>query len=707
MQFQDGASVSKISLLSDFSALRLTGLPTGSSAASVVVLLAELGRIVPETCVRIVRGDTADQVAADVLVEEPGFAKAVCREAIPLGSLAGIHARQVTPSLSVGTNARRVERRKIQCSWFKPCKRARLTYATQQNATTVYSKFERQIYMLCGSKVRCTRPSCQAGGGPFSRQQWTIMLTDLPAAVTRTEIESVFVAVTERPERIEVSPATYEADGEEACASVLSLLAGIGPIEWSQANTLLEGKRAKAVARFCDESDALQAEKDLDNSPLPFCPGMKLNVQLLSTAKFKVRTNVFKIVGDQVRVASDGWTKQGVQLKVYPPADPTSLYRVVKVEGPKIEEVGAAKEDLQRILDGEKLLDDDGTPLWSVSLRGNNPLFTQLKHLGSLNGLIITRDVRRKEIRAIGPAKKVSIVKGALVERLRLHSSSENTIPLEPDAFRWACRGGFQSILRALGPGAATFDVTTKVIITNGTERAYTTASRMIKQLAVLETAGNSTDDGCPVCFTEVDSPVRISCGHVYCAECFEAMCAHAGTGDAPFELACLGKEGKCKEIVTLMELQENLTSAAFEDILEASFGSYIQCHPQRFGYCETPGCTTVYRKNVEPRLHVCTICFARTCTTCHAQHEGESCAEYRDKITGAYEATEKLKRELGIKDCPECKTSIEKTEGCNHMQCKACKAHICWCCMACFPSGDACYQHLSSEHGGAFEFNL
>ena len=46
-------------------------------------------------------------------------------------------------------------------------------------------------------------------------------------------------------------------DGELASATVMSLLSQAGPIEWSQANTQLEGKRAKAFAFSLITSDVL------------------------------------------------------------------------------------------------------------------------------------------------------------------------------------------------------------------------------------------------------------------------------------------------------------------------------------------------------------------------------------------------------------------------------------------------------------------
>jgi len=55
-----------------------------------------------------------------------------------------------------------------------------------------------------------------------------------------------------------------------------------------------------------------------------------------------------------------------------------------------------------------------------------------------------------------------------------------------------------------------------------------------------------------------------------------------------------------------------------------------------------------------------------------------------------------------GVKKCPSCQVWLEKTEGCNHMECR-CGAHICWKCMGVFPANEI-YRHLGEVHGGAFD---
>jgi hypothetical protein len=696
--------VSKISLPTDFSAARITGLPGGTSPGYVSTLCSGVGIEIPPGCVRVF-GAGVLQNSADIRLEDPTFAKLLCAKIDARNKLepllSQLQASQIPVSLSPGSNACRVECRKIQCSWYKPSKTAWLNFGSEDIAKRVFNKFTSKRYRILGQTIPCNAPT-KSGGGRRNHHAWTLILTGLPIATMERDILATIHSPQDIPRNIELGKPSYDVDGELASATVMSLLSQVGPIEWSQANTELEGKRAKAIARFYEESDAREAARKLHNQPLSFGTNMKLTVQLLSTAKFKVAVTIFSAVKTRIHTASEVWIKQHLTFKVYPSPDPGYQYRVLKIEGLVAKDVATAKETMNEILDGITIM-SHGKPLWAASLNLNGNAFQKLKKIQQDHGVIVIRNRSKKELKLYGSPEKCEGVESAIVRMISAESSTNYAINLNPECFQWACSGGFQTIVRVLGDNVATFDTvsTPKRILIEGSEKEFEAALKIVKKREFQLVTEASTDKDCSVCWTQAENPVFTKCSHVYCIECFENLCTDAGSGEKYFSIKCLGEMGKCQVVFGLEELQDNLSSKVFEDILETSFASYIQRHPQMFRYCPKPDCGMIYRANSTMKFNTCAKCLTVTCTFCHAPHEGKTCAEYKDEVSGGYQATQKLKKELGIKDCPKCMTPLEKIEGCNHMTCGGCGTHICWICLEVFSEAGPCYKHMGAKHGG------
>jgi hypothetical protein len=707
--FQGGAQVFKVSLPADFSAARISGLPDTASQESVCLLLSRVDINITPDCIRISRQTGSTQICADIKVEDPAFVKTLCTKFAVKERLGPELSRiEVTPlpgSISTGTNASRVECKKVQCSWFKPSRTVWLNYGNEDIAQQVFNKFTSKQYKIQSKAVHCNAPT----GGGIARGRgwrnplaWTVMLTDLPVNTTEQNIRDALRAPSDSPRNIELGDPSYDADGELASASVMSLLGQFGPIEWSQANTELEGKRAKAVARFYEEMDAREAARSLDGKPLNFCKSMKLTVQLVSTAKFKVATNIFGAVQANIRAVSQTWKEQHLNFKIYPSAGLGQQYRVLKIEGQLAKDVAGAKVIMDKILDGITVK-RNGQPVWTPSLSNNGSAFQKLKKIQEEHGVIVIRNKRKSELRLFGPPEKCSRVELAIAAMVDSESSSARSISLKPEDFQWACSGGFKMIVGAIGEHVAMFDIisTPKRILIEGSEKEYETALRMVKNRMLESKTRKIGTEDCSVCWTQAENPVFTKCGHVYCMECFEGLCTAASSTGKDFSIICQGDMGKCQVVFGLEELQEILSSKAFEEVLEASFASHIQRNPATYSYCPKPDCGMIYRITDTMQVNTCSKCLTVICTYCRASHEGKTCADYKDEISGAYEATKKLKKEMGIKDCPSCGIGMEKTEGCNHMTCGGCGAHVCWVCLEVFKTSGPCYDHMTVKHGG------
>lgn len=392
----------------------------------------------------------------------------------------------------------------------------------------------------------------------------------------------------------------------------------------------------------------------------------------------------------------------------------------MKVEGDDVKDVANARRILEEISNGV-VIEDGGKVVWSSGLNSTGGVYKKLKSIEKDLCVVIARDKSKHQLRFHGPSEKLELAIRRITDILREEESFPGyEIDLNPHQFSWAIKGGFKSIEQALGNNVPVFNVVSRSIIINGTQQQWETAvavmdgkSSIIEVGSPSDSATTGSGEDCPICFCEADTPIQTSCKHTYCLECLEGYCRSAPSSttskNTNFSIKCQGGGGTCTTIFTLQELKGHVSSSAFDDLLKSSFEAHVQRHPDTFRYCPTPDCGHVYRctptgttaNSMGAATHTCPNRLERLCTSCHARHGDHTCAEYKDIASGGRAALEKLKRELDIRDCPKCTTPIEKTEGCNHMTCAGCRAHICWVCMEVFVSSDPCYGHMNEVHGG------
>ncbi len=722
VQFGEGASVVKTSLPSDFSAVRISMLPPDSDKSSVSKLFSGLGFTVSPEDIRLPPRGNASHCVADVRVEDPTFAKRFCAAATRHRS---INVITIGAAISRTSNTRRVECKKIHCSWYRPVRTVWLNFETKGVATAVDARFSSGKSTICGQTAKSN--GVTGSKNRHNSQAWTVMLTEVPADATKSDIVHTFPKSI-RPTHIELGEPSYKSsDLAMANAIIKSKVMEVGPLDfWDDASPGVGGKRAKARGRFLDEGDATTAAAALDGWKLPFNNKLQLNVQAIYSARFKVPDRIYKAVEMTIEAEkASAWSIKHVFFTPYSPS-PANGQRVLRLEGADNAAVAGAKGALEKILAGEVAVDKDGNAIWTPSFAVSSSLFQNLKSLEERLGVTIVRNSRLSRLHLFGPAEKCKEAQGLLAKMAAEDASASRTVPLTEEQFLWACHGGFKGLCKTLGPNKAVFDIisTPKQITITGTDKDLRLALDMVATLTKEtstgkkpETAAATEAQDCPICLTEAEAPAIVtSCGHTYCPDCFERFCFNPTASSnsdkkAGFIIRCAGDSNTCQQPLSLTSVQEHLPSSTFESLLTASFTSHLRQHPESLRYCPTPDCEQIYRvssTSTNAPIFTCPQCLTSLCTNCHASpaHASSmSCAEHLHAMSGGDTALEETKKRLGIKDCPRCKTSIEKTEGCNHMTCGGCKTHICWKCLATFDTGGKCYDHLSRVHGGAFEY--
>lgn len=211
-----------------------------------------------------------------------------------------------------------------------------------------------------------------------------------------------------------------------------------------------------------------------------------------------------------------------------------------------------------------------------------------------------------------------------------------------------------------------------------------------------------SSENACPICLCELEDPFKLeSCGHMFCLACLVDQCESAMKSQDGFPLRCL--ESGCNKLFLLADLR-SLLPDKLDELFRASLNAFVASSAGLYRFCPTPDCTSIYQVAAAgaqgDRPFVCGACSVETCTKCHIEyHPFISCEAYKEyKADPDATLLEWRKGKENVKNCPSCGFTIEKSEGCNHVECR-CGSHICWNCLENFKSSEECYGHLRSVH--------
>ncbi|KAK3167516.1 hypothetical protein OEA41_010643 [Lepraria neglecta] len=425
-----------------------------------------------------------------------------------------------------------------------------------------------------------------------------------------------------KPDIIVLGQASYSAD------KVKVILKTIGPLESWQYDTRSSATQIKATAQFRSAEDARRAISKFNEAKLLILGNSKIFLSPLASVVFHVPFVIYDAIQEDLDILQHLQQKtRNVYMEVFPPGTPTQIAQnlmSLRIRGENTTAVAEAKGTLEKILAGDAAMDGD-IKIWDV-------LFTNTRRRFLPQAISFTLECRRNRSGAsqkpFGP------------EKVRLNFSRHSLPQIA------IIKMNDREIAERLVQVEIPAEFITNFSLSNGDTK--------------------STDSA--VCWTKADDPYR-TCGHVYSKACFAAQCFSAGSnGSLP--LRCLGASVSCAHIFMLKEIESALPSSAFDKVLQSSFTTYIQTHPSNLQYCPTPDRPSIYRPTTTGTLFACTTCLTPICTTCHVSaHEGMTCTAYQTAIKQDIEALNEWKKEHNVKDCPKCKVSIEKRDGCNHTE--------------------------------------
>lgn len=461
--------------------------------------------------------------------------------------------------------------------------------------------------------------------------------------------------------------------------------------------------------------EAAKALEGLEGKVLPGCLSwQKLKCQPVFHSSVSCPASVYFVIKKQLHALVGNFKHQkGVECNIVI-RDNGSCF--VKISANATKRVAELRRPVEHLMKG-RLVDD---PILTPTI---------LQHLSTRDGIMLMRSIQQQtgtyirfdrqsiSARVFGSPDKIDVAEQRLVRSLlSLHESRQLEIGL---------RGGdlppdlMKEVVTKFGPDLhglkekvpeveLTLNTRRQVISIRGNKDMKQKVEGIVYGIThrgdvASSSESNETESTCPICFCEVEEGYRLeSCGHTFCQSCLVEQCESAMRNQDSIPMRCV-REG-CQSLILITDLRSLLPNDKLEDLFRVSLVAFVALSGGTLMFCPTPDCPSIYQV-ADPAmtagaLFVCGACFAETCTRCHMDyHPDLSCEMYKMfKDDPDSSLKEWSKDREHVKKCPVCGFTIEKVDGCNHIECR-CGKHICWVCLEKFDSSDVCYGHLRSVH--------
>ncbi|KAJ7732589.1 hypothetical protein DFH07DRAFT_846388 [Mycena maculata] len=714
IQFGPGAAVLQVTTPFESRRVLISNIPTSATDG---VISAAVSDLTTSAELQIHRSPLSPLITATLVFEDPNSAaratSLIDNISIGTNKLSG---RLDMRSYTAAEEGKGVLRgRKVKLTWYGGRASAFVNYFTARSAEEQSQRLNGKLYRgyALAASFRPLAPNPTGTvrfGARVRRQSWkptqtyTVMLRNLPLDTSKLHLttfcqaESVALDV---PECLDSPTRIHRA------------LEQFGPVDMFDTAPMTKAtSKIVAFAQFQTADAAAAAESGLRAAPPAFLGGGPFFIERTFSVKYSLRRILFTKLQGTLDLLAE---LHPSMIRYYLGENPKEAVSLI-LHGSEPKALGRIKTELDRIVQGEPLV-VDGQKLWDEFFeRDEGQIF--LDSLNTSENVFVRCDGRTRTIRLFGPEQERVQARNLTLEKLVDVWGRRHVFPLRKDLIRVLLRGGLREMQEGFSSGTLAIDVVARTLTVNGDDG---TVRRVHAALSALDPGkktdvASDADSMCPVCFCTVEDPVRLDCDHLYCRDCLQhylrpssqdpSFCARKSVA----EVHIVQGKGKnstapCGIDVSYSVIRSLLTAAEEDALLLASFLAYINEHPLDYRYCASPDCEMVYRPGSAGSSIQCPSCLIHICPACNVEyHEGITCAEHQDNLSGGLEALARWREKNGVKQCPNCHADIEKAGGCNHMTCALCKTHICWICMKTFSDEDSAggvYSHLAKVHGG------
>ncbi|CAI9109555.1 OLC1v1009395C2 [Oldenlandia corymbosa var. corymbosa] len=455
--------------------------------------------------------------------------------------------------------------------------------------------------------------------------------------------------------------------------------------------------------------EAAKALDQIDGKALPVCLlWQKMKCQHLFRSSVSCPEPVYNVIRDQLNaLVASSRRRKGVDCTIV--QNENRSYRV-NISAPATKIVAELRRPIEVLMRGSIVDHEAITPSVLQQLFSRDGVVL-MKAIQRETGSYILFDKQALSVRVFGAEDKIQVAKQRLIRSLlTLHESKQLQVHLRgsglpPDMMKRIVQkfGPELHGLKAMFPGVD-FSLDTKhhCISLRGAKDVRPKIQAVIHEIA--QDSDSSTDksyeeDSCAICFCEVEDGYKLEqCRHEFCRSCLVEQCESAIKSQGSFPIRC-AKMG-CGACFLLTDLRSLMVGEKFEELFRASLAAFVAASGGTFRFCPSPDCPSVYQVSDSDAPFLCGACYVETCRRCHLEyHLLLSCEQYKE-FKDDPDSSLKVwcAGKENVQRCPVCTCTIEKVDGCNHIECR-CGRHICWVCLEHFVTSDDCYNHLRSIH--------
>ncbi|KAI3695771.1 hypothetical protein L1987_78771 [Smallanthus sonchifolius] len=453
--------------------------------------------------------------------------------------------------------------------------------------------------------------------------------------------------------------------------------------------------------------EAAKALEQIDGKPLPGCkPWQKVECQQQFNSILSCPASVYMVIKDQLHpLLNKLQHRKGVEFNF--DRNENGTYRV-KISAKATKIMAESRRPLEQLMNGKTIIDDRLTaPVMQLYLSREG--FSLQKSIQRETGTCFIFDKHNHTFRVFGLLHKLDLAHHKLVQSLvALHDNKQLDVHLRGPAFP---PDFMKKVVQEFGPDlhglkerfpGSEFTLNTRhhVISIRGSKELKQQVEETIHEIVRTTTSTASQTPSCSICLCDVEDGYRLEkCNHEFCRSCLVEQCESAirNLGNS-FPIRC-AYEG-CGAMMLVADLKSLLLTDKLDELFRSSLGSFVESSCGKLRFCPSPDCPSVYQVAEDGRPFACGACSVETCTRCHLEyHPFLSCERYMEfKRDPDLSLKDWMKGKEDVRECPVCRFTIEKIDGCNHIECR-CGIHICWVCLEHFKSSEECYAHLRSIH--------